>query len=1084
MRRMLATLLFVLLPATEPARAEADPVAVIYEKSGVQGGLVVELGILDAEFTAKLGAPDAVTLETLDTDPQRVAGARKRLEAGGLYGKITVDRFDGKTLPYADNLVNLIVSHDANGDRDGVDVSREEIMRVLAPGGVFCSGAGQSPAAALEIAKKPWPEEIDDWTHFLHSAAGNAVAADRRVAPATALQWVVEPNYCRSHEIDSSLPAMVSAGGRLFCILDEGPIGVTDPRFPARWVLIARDAFNGVLLWKRPLEPWGWQQWKPEIREADWRTLRGQRGRFPAEVPRRLVAVGDRVYATLGFHDAPVSILDAATGKVLTQCEGTEGTREMVVDNNTIFAQVRPSEADEAKRRGRAVSTTLTALDAATGKTRWSQDVRNMNTLSLAASGGAVVFLRGASLLCYDQQDGALRWEAECPRSGIVVIHKDVVLTTGKDGTNAFSLVDGKPLWKGPNTGRDLFVINDLVWRVEETIGILDGREEHWPTLSRQAGARLTGYDFRTGELRRTIDVENAMSPGHHLRCYRGKATDRFILYPKRGAEFLDLEGNDHMRQDWLRGSCRYGVLPCNGLLYTPPDQCFCYIGAKMNGLIATSGADTTGMLAPRAPERLVRGPAYGSPAAAAAAPADWPSYRADAKRSGSNREAKVSRRFEKQWEVALGGKLAQPTIAAGRVFVAAVDRHTVHAFDAATGEPRWKFIAGGRVDSSPTYHAGLLLFGANDGSVYCLDASSGELVWRFRAAPNDRRIMAFGQVESPWPVHGSVLVLNSLAYVAAGRSTLIDGGAHLYALQPRSGEVVHYAHVEQRRPDLSKDVGEHFAMDGSNVDVLTTDGKHVFCMQEMFDAELNRIETRWNTHYGDRYLGEDHLIATGGMLDDTGFNRLFWSYGNRWPGFYFLLMAPKSGNLLVFDAEKTWATKWFVERNIHSPLFYPETTGYLLFCDENTTRPFLVGDTGAPEPIKWLPDTLMEPYKYDDHFITNRHDNFTVEVDKGSGFTRGTPAVWQQYLPVRIEAMALTSDTLFAAGPPDVLTPGDPLAAFEGRQGGVLLAIDPTTGERISQAQIPDPPRFDGMSAAGNRLFLVTRDGKLIAWE
>ena len=130
------------------------------------------------------------------------------------------------------------------------------------------------------------------------------------------------------------------------------------------------------------------------------------------------------------------------------------------------------------------------------------------------------------------------------------------------------------------------------------------------------------------------------------------------------------------------------------------------------------------------------------------------------------------------------------------------------------------------------------------------------------------------------------------------------------------------------------------------------------------------------------------------------------------------------------------------------------------------------------------LPDTLMKPYEYDDHFITNRYDNFTVEVDKGSGFTRGTPTEWQQYLPVRIEAMVLTGDTLFAAGPPDVLDPDDPLGALEGRQGGVLLAIDPTTGARISQTQIPSPPRFDGLSAAGNRLFLVTRDGELIAWE
>ncbi|MHC4404161.1 MAG: hypothetical protein ACYTG0_31285, partial [Planctomycetota bacterium] len=123
MKRILATLLFLLLLATEPARAEADLVAMIYEKSGIQGGLVVELGIVDAGFTAKLGAPDAVTLQTLDTDLQRVASARKRLEAGGLYGKITVDVFDGKTLPYADNLVNLVVLHETDADLDGIGVS-------------------------------------------------------------------------------------------------------------------------------------------------------------------------------------------------------------------------------------------------------------------------------------------------------------------------------------------------------------------------------------------------------------------------------------------------------------------------------------------------------------------------------------------------------------------------------------------------------------------------------------------------------------------------------------------------------------------------------------------------------------------------------------------------------------------------------------------------------------------------------------------------------------------------------------------------------------------------------------------------
>lgn len=1060
---------------TLPTQTAEDPVAAIHTQMSGHTGMVVEVGLREVDFTARLGDLDGVTLQTLVVDPGQLSRARTQLVSRGVYGGITVAQFDGRRLPYADNLVNLIVVHAGSGQ---VSVARDELMRVLVPGGVLLDDAGQ------QLATKPWPEGIDQWTHFLHSAAGNAVAADQCVAPATALQWLADPKYCRSHEIDSSLPAMISADGRLFYFLDEGPIGITDPRFPARWMLVARDAFNGSLLWKQPLQPWGWRQWKPEIGDADWRTLRGQRGKFPAEIPRRLVAVGQRVYVTLGFQDAPISILDAATGKLLKQCEGTEGTRELVVDNSTIFAKIHSIEAESLKRRGRPVPAKLMALDATTGEVRWSREVASINALSLAAADGRVVLLRGAKLLCFDQRDGQTRWEADSPGSNIVVIHKNVALTTGKEGTSAFSLDDGTRLWTGPSTGRDLLVIDDHVWRIQETEGILSSRQEHWPTLSRHAGAKLLGYDLQTGKLSRSMDVENAMSPGHHLRCYRSKATEQFIIYPKRGAEFLDLNGERNMRHDWLRGSCRFGILPCNGLLYTPPDQCFCYIGAKMDGLVATSSANSAGDFDPRDPDRLVRGPAYASVESVPAVTLDWPAFRADAKRSGSNRTVEIAPRVERKWTVELAGRLTQPTIAAGKVFVAAVDSHTIHAFDAGDGSPLWQYTAGGRVDSSPTYHDGLLLFGANDGQVYCLDASTGALVWQFMAAPNNRCMAAFGQFESPWPVHGSVLMLDSLAYFAAGRSTLVDGGAHFYALEPRSGQIVHYRHLRQPPPDLSRDIGEHFAMNGSNIDVLTTDGEHIFCMQEMMDKRLNRIESPWNTRYGDHYLGDDHLIATGGILDDTGFNRIFWSYGNRWPGFYFMLMAPRAGNLLVFDKQRTWATKWFVERNIHSALFFPETTGYLLFCDENTTRPFLVGDPGAPKPIKWLPETLMTPYKYDGHSITNRYDNFTVEVDKGAGFTRGTPAVWQEYLPVRIEAMALTRRILFAAGTPDKVKPDDPLAALEGRLGGVLSAIDPDTGKQLWQTPLPEAPRFDGLSAAGNQLFLVTRDGKLVAWH
>ena len=76
-------------------------------------------------------------------------------------------------LPYADNLVNLIVAEDLG------DVTLEEAMRVLAPGGVLLTRQD----GRWQKTVKPRPQEIDEWTHYLHDASGNAVAHDEVVGP-------------------------------------------------------------------------------------------------------------------------------------------------------------------------------------------------------------------------------------------------------------------------------------------------------------------------------------------------------------------------------------------------------------------------------------------------------------------------------------------------------------------------------------------------------------------------------------------------------------------------------------------------------------------------------------------------------------------------------------------------------------------------------------------------------------------------------------------------------------------------------------------------------------------------------------
>ena len=145
-------------------------------------------------------------------------------------------------------------------------------------------------------------------------------------------------------------------------------------------------------------------------------------------------------------------------------------------------------------------------------------------------------------------------------------------------------------------------------------------------------------------------------------------------------------------------------------------------------------------------------------------------------------------------WQADLGGRLSSVVIAEGKALVASIDDHAVYALNAEDGSVLWQFTAGGRVDSPPTICQGLALFGSADGSVYCLRASDGALVWRFLAAPEDRRVVAYGQLESSWPVHGSVLVENDearglLRPVVGGLADRLVPPAHVSALWEHWGQ-------------------------------------------------------------------------------------------------------------------------------------------------------------------------------------------------------------------------------------------------------------------------------------------------------
>lgn len=804
----------------------------------MKGGFVVHVGSGDGVLTAQLRAGDRYVVRGLDRDANCVRTAREHIQSQGLYGPVSVALLEGERLPPIDNLVDLLVV--SAPDRA---VTGPEVRRVLTPLGVAVVKGGLKAFDGLEergeahgfaMYAKPWPKQIDEWPQYQHGPDNNGVAHDSVVGPPRHFQWADEPRWMRSHMTTPSVCTMVSARGRLFIIEDIA--SVENPMLPGRWRLTARNAFNGVLLWTHDFS-----NWEPITRFCKNVAVQPQ---------RRLLVDGDTVYCTPGL-EAPVTAFDAATGKVLKNYPGTERTQEFAFDRGVLYLVVGDRMSHEGPHPGQWMATVsaaydaegyarrapeipsfreiarkgtplgglefdkgyapepeqkqktvckIIALQAESGEEVWrSADLENYIGGTLSVRGRYAALQTASALICLARDTGQELWRVTrpansrdgCAPNTLVLTDTHVYATYGtgqKKGASAnlvaFSIEDGAENWQAScghqyRNPPPIYHVDGVIWT--------GGSQEE-----------IRGHDAQTGEPRGVLcKIDRG-------RCYRAVVTNRYYIdYKGHTTVFLSFGGKELTEVPWIRGTCGFGLLPCNGLLYTTPFSCTCgeVGGRAIQGLQALySGpmpawADHATEVARTA--RLVKGPAYGEESGGTGqeSEGDWPTYRGDAQRSGST-DAPGPARPQTRWTTRLPAKPSAPVIADGHVFVAAVDQHTLYALDADSGEKRWTYTAGGRIDSPPTYHNGLVLFGSRDGWVHSLRAGDGALVWRFKDLP-DKTVFDHGQPESAWPVCGSVLLHDGKANFSAGRCPFLDGGLFVYRLDPETGACVNSRRVD-----------------------------------------------------------------------------------------------------------------------------------------------------------------------------------------------------------------------------------------------------------------------------------------------
>ena len=994
----------------------------ILKTTGFHGGLIVHLGCGDGRLTCELAKPENCLVHGLDTDAATVAAAREYLQDAGVYGRVAVDTFDGRHLPYADNLVNLIVAEQLG------DVSSKEALRVLAPQGVLCEKKNGKWTATV----KPRPNNIDEWTHYAHDASGNPVAQDDVVSPPGRLQWISGPKFMRSHEHVPGIYSVVSSGGRIFYILDESQTGAL--RATPEWCLVARDAFNGTLLWKQPIA-----KWFPHI--VGW-------GSTPRQLQRKLIAVGDRVYVTLGLH-APLTAVNATTGRLQRTYENTRGAEEILLQDDVLLAMVRSiteerieeldkwaklvglekseidtrDTAEPLVKRLRSTESkgqkAIVAFDAESGRELWRKEKAAMDgyrQLSLCAADGQALYQKGQEIICVDLHSGQEQWRTKA--AVLRHVHGNRVYCAGNSLIDVLSLETGKKIWSQKpllTSVRDVFVANGSVW----IGGFKPCPEKRSPVWGPYF---VTQRDIETGEVLMHIEPEN---PGHHHRCYDNKATDRFILGGRRGTEFIDLESGEVLWNSWVRGVCRYGVMPCNGLLYAPPHACGCYTTVKTTGFYALAPRNLADAIVS---DKLVtpeHGPAYNNQAHSSTPAAHsskleaqgsaWPTYRYDAQRSGSTQTV-VPPSLEIAWQTKTGDRLSAPTVAEGKVFVADVDNHRICALDSASGKATWQFTAGARIDSPPTIAGRRALFGSRDGYVYCVTTSDGTLAWRLQAARVDRRVAVEGQLESVSPCIGSVLPRDGAIYATAGRSSYMDSGIDVCRIDPATGKLLSRFAIYSPDEETGRQPAQYDRnmMPGSRNDVLSCDSEHMYLQESAFEGDQLI-----------RHAGNPHLLAVTGMLDDTWSHRSYLIFGTKSS-----LSTGCSGR----------------DRN----LIY----GRLLVFDDATVYGY------GRKSVHWSNQLEDGPYRL-----------FAVPREGGD-------KKWEVTVPLQVRAMVQAPNVLFIAGAP--AEGGERSGTPRNTDKGLLLAVSTNDGSILGQLAMASAPTFDGMAAADGHLYLSLENGNV----
>ncbi len=728
-------------------------------------------------------------------------------QAGLGIDRLAVDVGPIERLPYADRMIDVLLAPDVS-DQTLVGYSFVEIMRVLRPKGRAILGNGYAESGALTAEKlRSWNDEsirglrfdvssseagasveivapklegAGDWSHWEHSPDNNPVSEDAIIKAPYMTQFMAKPYYI-------AIPSITTAAaGRTFLAI--GHIAHHRREWDNMNRLIARNGYNGMMLWQRDL-PEGYLVHRSAfIATADTFYMIEKDHALmldPAtgDVQRKLTIPG--VFGDWKWMAIQDDVLYMLAGKQDSGVETTKGDREF---GGWSWADL--STGYYAKPRVPwGFGSILAAYDLKQQKVLWThtEDDQPMDGRAMSLRDGKVYFYCPDKYLCAaDARTGDILWTNDDKttlslieeagtgltstpgfRSAcIAVATPQALILQGQTRMNvvAVSTSNGQRLWtkqKVTNNPNAIYVDDRVI------LGVGEGGNH--VAIDPVSGEVLEDLGFR----KRACTRLTACSDSFFVR---GEGTLRY----DRATEKIMIDGA-------ARPACNDGALPANGLLYLGPWQCDCNL--SLIGRIARCSAGDFRFDAVATDEQRLQSSDNAEISADfEITENDWPTYRGNHDRSSSTGTRVANAVVEKwQYRPNLADTPTAAISAGGLVFVSGFDGKT-RAIDAKTGELRWQFKTPGAIRQSPTVANGRLYLGSGDGHIYALDAATGRQLWRFRAAPIERLINVYGTLGSTWPVNSGVVVKDGVAYCAAG---IIDSdGTYVYALDAQTGHL------------------------------------------------------------------------------------------------------------------------------------------------------------------------------------------------------------------------------------------------------------------------------------------------------